>query len=83
MQSVRVDAKGRLVIPKEAREKLAVNPGDVFYVQVEGSILHFAKAQNPFDALAVEAEAEYAAGRTRNLRDVAGELGVDLDAEDE
>ena len=83
MHSVKVDAKGRLSIPKQAREELAVKPGDVFYVQVEGSVLQFAKAPNPFDALAEEAEAEFRAGRTRNLHDLARELGIDLDAADE
>lgn len=78
MHSVRVDAKGRLSIPKEAREELAVKPGDVFYVQLEGSVLQFAKAPNPFDALAEEAEAEFRAGRTRNLRDLARELNVEF-----
>ncbi|HLZ71802.1 MAG TPA: AbrB/MazE/SpoVT family DNA-binding domain-containing protein [Dehalococcoidia bacterium] len=80
MHSVRVDAKGRLSIPKAARDKLAVRPGDVFYMEIEGSVLRFSRAQNPFDALAEGTAAEYRAGRTRKVHEIAGERDGGLDA---
>ena len=69
MTVVRVDKKGRLLIAQHDREKLSVQAGDVFFVELEGQVLCFAKAPNPFDSLADGALTEYRTGRTRNLRD--------------
>ncbi len=73
MLAVRVDSKGRLTIPKEARESLNVQPGDTFFVEIEeeGKVLRYAKAENPFDVLAEEALEEYRRGETRSLRELA------------
>lgn len=78
--AVRVDSKGRLTIPKEARDALKVRPGDTFFVRRDGGELRFAKAENPFDGLARHAETEYHAGRTKKLRDFAREHDIDVDA---
>jgi hypothetical protein len=43
--------------------------------------LQLAKAFNPFDVLAQHALAEYEAGRTKNIRQIAEELAIDLDGE--
>jgi bifunctional DNA-binding transcriptional regulator/antitoxin component of YhaV-PrlF toxin-antitoxin module len=79
MSAVEVDDRYRLTIPRDARE--GIKPGDVFFVErdVEG-LLHYAKAENPFDGLARHAIAEYCAGRTRSLREIAQEAGATLDA---
>jgi AbrB family looped-hinge helix DNA binding protein len=68
--TVRVDPKGRLMIPRPLREGLGIEPGDAFFVEAdeEHTILRFAKAENPFDVLARHAERERQAGRTRNIR---------------
>jgi AbrB family looped-hinge helix DNA binding protein len=81
--TVRADAKGRLTIPTAMRHDLGIAPGDMFFLQVEdeGCVLRFAKVENPFDVLADHAVNEYQAGRTRSLRDIAAERGVELDAE--
>ncbi|MGB3307341.1 MAG: AbrB/MazE/SpoVT family DNA-binding domain-containing protein [Thermomicrobiales bacterium] len=83
MSIATVDSKGRLSIPSEIRSKLGIEAGDVFFVDgdAEPGVIRIAKAQNPFDALADHAEQEYRAGRTRNLRDYAGDRGIDLDGE--
>ena len=81
MATARVDSKGRLTIPKEAREALGIQPGDTFFVEREGRVLRYAKAENPFDGLARHAAAEHTAGKTRSLREIAGEQGIDLDGE--
>ncbi len=84
MAAVTVDAKGRLAIPSEVRAALGIKAGDVLFLEsdVEGQVLHVAKAINPFDGLAEYAEREYRAGRTRSLRSFAEEEGIDLDGDD-
>lgn len=76
---VRADAKGRLTVPSLIRKELGIEAGDVFFLEAEGGILRFAKAENPFDVLAEHAIAEYQAGRTKSLRDFAAENAISLD----
>jgi AbrB family looped-hinge helix DNA binding protein len=80
--TVKVDAKGRLSIPRELREELGIEPGDTLFVEREEgtSVLRYAKAENPFDALARHAEQEYRAGRLRSLRDFATDEDITIDA---
>ena len=82
MFTVKTDTKGRLLIPQELRTAMGIEAGDTFFVQqdADGRTLRFAKAENPFDALADEARRERAEGRTRGLRAFAAEQGIDLDA---
>lgn len=69
MVAVQVDDRYRITIPKEVREH--IRPGDVLFVehQVDHGvdIYRYAKAENPFDLLAVHAVNEYRAGRTVSL----------------
>lgn len=82
MHSVKVDTKGRLVIPLPLRKALGIEPGDTLFVETEGDrVLRYAKAENPFDLLAEHAVAERAAGRTKSLRAFAAEHDVDLETE--
>jgi AbrB family looped-hinge helix DNA binding protein len=83
MVTVTVDAKGRLSIPADVREQLGIEAGDVLFLESDAkhAVIHLAKAQNPFDALAEHAIEEYRQGRTTNIYDVARELGIDLDDE--
>ena len=76
MGAVQVDDKYRVTIPKEARTN--IKPGDVLFVEETDGVLHYAKAENPFDGLARHAVEEYRAGRTRSLREIAREEGIDL-----
>ena len=79
--AVRVDNKGRFLIPKKLRHDLQVEPGDTLFVRRKGKTLHCAKAEdhaptgseNPFDLLAEHAIREFEAGRTRSLREFAKE----------
>ena len=77
-----VDEKGRILIPDAVRKQLGIEAGDVMFLQVEEEtgVLRYAKAENPFDLLAEHALRESRAGRTRTLREIAAEEGVDLDA---
>ncbi len=79
--TVKVDAKGRLTIPRELRDELDIQPGDTLFVEREEGqpVLRYALAENPFDALAQHAEDEYRAGRTRGLHAFAADEGISLD----
>lgn len=69
MVTVTVDAKGRLSIPANVRDELGAEAGDVLFLETaaEHAVIHLAKAQNPFDALAEHAIEEYRQDRTTNM----------------
>ena len=76
-----VDDKGRILIPDSIRKQFGIESGDIFFIQAEESgAFRIARAENPFDVLAEHALHESKAGRTRRLREIAGEEGIDLDA---
>ncbi|MBA2671958.1 MAG: AbrB/MazE/SpoVT family DNA-binding domain-containing protein [Gemmatimonadetes bacterium] len=81
METVKVDEKGRVLLPASIRDRAGIHPGDVYFIATEDSEIRLAKAVNPFDALAEHAIEEYTAGKTRSLRDYAEDKGFDLDAE--
>lgn len=68
-----VDNKGRLTIPKNIREALNIEIGDVLLLKfnsMEG-ILQIARAiQNPIEALSKFADKELEAGNTKNIREL-------------
>ncbi len=78
MVTVKIDDKGRLSIPADIRGQLGIQTGDVFFLETNAdhTLIHLAKAQNPFDGLAEHAAEEYRAGRTRRLRDYASDRGI-------
>ncbi len=81
MVSVTVDDKYRVYIPKQARE--SIRPGDVLFFQEEetdvGPVFRYAKAINPFDALAEDAIRQDERGETVDLEDLLRERGIDPD----
>jgi AbrB family looped-hinge helix DNA binding protein len=81
--TVKVDPKGRLTIPRRLREALGIEPGDTLFVECDEDrqTLRYAKAENPFDALARHALQERRAGRTQTLRSFAAENGIAVDAD--
>ena len=79
--SVHVDEKGRITLPAKLRRALSLEPGDTLFVRLRGDILELAKAENPFDALDRHALKEHRKGRTRDLREIARDWGVDPDRE--
>jgi len=78
---VRVDAKGRVTLPKAIRDELNVKEGTPFFVKfIRGErVIILAPAINPFDILAEEAIEEYKAGKTTNIEEYAKSHGIDLD----
>lgn len=79
--SVRMDNKGRLVVPKEVREAMGAREGDIFYLDYDvfEGLLVFAAATNPLLQRLEEGRAEYKAGLTKSLDEVAAEFGVTID----
>jgi AbrB family looped-hinge helix DNA binding protein len=79
--SVKLDNKGRLVVPKEVREALGAQEGDVFYLDYDvfEGLLVFAAATNPLLRRIEEGRTEYKAGLTKSLDEVAAELGITID----
>ena len=64
-----LDAKGRVSIPRELRERCGLEAGAVFFIEERDGDLVFRQAENPFKVLADHAEAEYRAGRTVDFFD--------------
>ena len=79
MTAVKIDDKGRLIVPASDREALGIQPGDVLFVERRGKQLIYMKAENPFDVLAEDAIEEYRRGETTSLRKFAEERGVILE----
>ena len=72
----------RALIPDATRKQLDIRTGDLLFVHIEdtGAIPNIC-AENSYDILADHALREGRAGRSRSLRDIAWEKGVDLDSE--
>ena len=79
---LRLDDRGRLTLPRDIREALHWEPGDIVYLHREDHGLHTVKGVNPFDALAEQALLEHQAGATQDIRDEAKEWGIDLEKEE-
>jgi AbrB family looped-hinge helix DNA binding protein len=81
MMSVKLDNKGRLVVPKEVREAIGAEEGDVFFLDYDvfDGLLVFAAARNPLLQRIEEGRAEYKAGLTKSLDDVAAEMEITID----
>ena len=80
MVAVTIDSKGRLSIPASVRNELGIETGDVLFLESdpEHAVIHLAKAENPFDGLALHAIEEYRQGKTTNIFDLARKWGIDL-----
>ncbi|WP_324718123.1 AbrB/MazE/SpoVT family DNA-binding domain-containing protein [Carboxydochorda subterranea] len=80
---VRVDSKGRVMLPAHFRKALGLEPGDTLFAQQVGRTLRLAKAEDPILLLWQHAEKEYAEGRTVTLEEFAAQEGLDLNAPQE
>ncbi|MBX6342189.1 MAG: AbrB/MazE/SpoVT family DNA-binding domain-containing protein [Thermomicrobiaceae bacterium] len=74
MSVITVDSKGRILLPREVRKALDLQPGDALFLTKDGQIVSLAKAESPFDRLAAQAVAEYYAGDTVSLEEALREL---------
>ncbi len=76
LQATRIDSKGRIVLPRETRAELGLEPGDILFVDTDGSrrVIYMAKPDNPLDVLALSALEEDRAGLTIDLDDALAAL---------
>ena len=53
MTPVRIDEKGRVVIPRAVRKALDLHAGDILLIELEreGDFFRVARATNPFDVM--------------------------------
>jgi len=77
--AVTLDSKGRMILPKELRELLHVESGDVLYIRPERLGASIRKGINPFDAVAEDAIRQYEAGETMSLDELAKQEGIEFD----
>jgi len=70
--TVKVDKKGRIVLPLPVRKAGNILPGDVLFVKSseKNNMLILMKGENPFEALALDAVKEYRAGKTKSIEDL-------------
>jgi AbrB family looped-hinge helix DNA binding protein len=74
----KVDNKGRITIPKEAREASGIEKGEVLFVDAElGQVKLTRAVEDPVVKLKEYTEKEYEEGNTRDLRDYAEERGIE------
>jgi len=68
--TAKVDNKGRLSLPQDLRAMLHIEAGDIFFIETDNNdVLRLAKAENPFDILAIHAMQESKAGKTITLEE--------------
>jgi AbrB family looped-hinge helix DNA binding protein len=84
LQATRIDSKGRIVLPRETRSELGLEPGDILFVDTDGErrVIYMAKPDNPLDVLALAALEEDRAGLTIDLDDALAALD-EVDIEDD
>jgi AbrB family looped-hinge helix DNA binding protein len=75
--AVKMDAAGKITLPKAIREKLGAHAGDVFYVVEDGKGGLRIIKENPFDVLAEEAIKLDDEGKTIPLEEALRRLGLD------
>jgi len=77
--AIKVDNKGRIMLPTKLREELNIKAGDVVFLNKEedGNII-LTKAINPLDLIALEGIKEYKEGKSKTLQEIAEKYGVKL-----
>ncbi len=75
-----VDNEGRVALPEKIRKALKLEPGSTVLIELEAdtNVIHIRPALDDLVlVIAKQAEEEFAAGKTRSLREYARERGID------
>lgn len=67
---VKIDKKGRLVVPKAVRDRMGIEAGDTYFLDADEGMIRLIKAEDPFARLAHHARQDLAEGQTRSAREV-------------
>ncbi len=80
---LKIDSKGRLVVPKSKRERDEIESGDLYVLDPNSAVgtITFVKVESPLLRHLAESQAEYEAGLGLTLDELAAELGIDLGSE--
>ncbi|MFN2364713.1 MAG: AbrB/MazE/SpoVT family DNA-binding domain-containing protein [Halarsenatibacteraceae bacterium] len=77
---VKLDSRGRITIPKKAREEAEIEEGDILFMSLEPGKIEFTRAiEDPIVVLRDYSEKEFEKGKTRDLRDYAKEKEIEID----
>lgn len=77
---VKIDSRGRITVPKKAREKAGIEEGDILFMDLKPGKIEFTRAiEDPLVVLRDYSEKEYEKGKTRNIRKYAKDKDIDLD----
>ncbi len=69
-ETVKVDDRGRITLPKSMRQNLEIKKGETLFARREGQNIELAKTEiNPFGVLAEHAAQEHQKGETRIIRE--------------
>jgi len=71
MNTVTVDNKGRILLPKQTREELGIKPGDELVIAEEGDRITVYDPETFILKRAAEAAEEYRAGGMKTIEEVA------------
>lgn len=80
---VRIDSKGRIILPAAYRKQMGLEAGDTLFAQSIGRTLRLSKPEDPIYLLWQHAEKELAEGRTISLEEFAKHEGVSLEKTDD
>ncbi|MGM0421456.1 MAG: AbrB/MazE/SpoVT family DNA-binding domain-containing protein [Bacillota bacterium] len=77
---VKIGPRGRITIPKKAREEAEVKVGDILFMNLQPGKIEFTKAiEDPLVMLRDYSEKEYEAGNTLSLREYARDKHIKID----
>ena len=76
---VKIDSRGRITVPKKAREEAGIQEGDILFMNLKPGKIEFTRAiEDPLVVLRDYSDKEYDEGRTKNLREYGKEKDIEI-----